>query len=63
MLGSLMDSTKDITTRCILANAAFANYNKVWRKKNNISIEKKLVLYEALVISVINYNSSSWAAP
>ena len=63
MLGSLMDSTEDITNRCNLANIAFANFNKVWCKKNNISLEKKLILYEALVISVIIYNSSSWAAP
>ena len=63
MLGSLMSSTEDIANRCNLANIAFTNYNKVWCKKSNITLEKKLVVYEALVISVIMYNSSSWAAP
>ena len=62
LLGSLMCSTKDIIRRCTLGNAAFSSFKKVWLN-SKITLEKKLRVYEAQVVSVLMYNSSCWAAP
>ena len=62
VLGSLIDSSKDIENRIILANIAFAKFKKLWMD-SNILLERKLNIYEAQVISILLYNSSSWAAP
>jgi hypothetical protein len=63
LLGSLLCSTKDILNRIQLGNVAFANFKKVWLERDNISLDRKLLIYEAQVTSVIMYNSCSWAAP
>ena len=60
-LGSMLCSKEDITRRISLGYAAFNKYNKAWN--NKIPLEKRLLLYEALVVSVMMYNSSCWAAP
>ena len=62
LLGSLMCCTKDIFHRCILGNAAFQSFKKVWMS-SKIPLHKKLKVYEAQVVSVIMYNASCWAAP
>ena len=62
LLGSLMCCTKDIFHRTILGNAAFQSFKKVWLS-SKIPLEKKLMVYEAQVVSVIMYNASCWAAP
>ena len=62
LLGSLMCSTEDIKRRCNLGNVAFSSFKKVWMN-SKITLEKKLKIYEAQVVSVIMYNSSCWAAP
>ena len=62
LLGSLMCSSKDIVRRCILGNVAFNSFKKVWLN-SRITLQKKLKVYEAQVVSVIMYNSSCWAAP
>ncbi|KAL5247145.1 hypothetical protein ACHWQZ_G019116 [Mnemiopsis leidyi] len=62
LLGSLMCCTKDIFHRCILGNAAFQSFKKVWMR-SKIPLDKKLKVYEAQVVSVIMYNASCWAAP
>ena len=62
LLGSLMCSTKDIIHRCALGNIAFQTFQKVWLN-SKITLNKKLKVYEAQVVSVIMYNSSCWAAP
>ena len=62
LLGSLMCSTKDIIRRCTLGNIAFNNFKKVWMN-SKITLDKKLKVYEAQVVSVIMYNSSCWATP
>ena len=61
LLGSLMCSTKDIIHRCALGNIAFQTFQKVWLN-SKITLNKKLKVYEAQVVSVIMYNSSCWAA-
>ena len=52
---------EDITRRISLGYAAFNKYKKAWNNKT--PLEKRLLLYEALVVSVMMYNSSCWAAP
>ena len=60
-LGSMLCSKEDISRRICLGYAAFNRYKKAWNQK--IPLDKKLLLYEALVVSVLMYNSSCWAAP
>ena len=63
LLGSYMCSTFDITQKCILGNVAFNNYKQVWLKGRIIHLRTLIEVYEAMVISVMLYNCSSWAAP
>lgn len=62
-LGSLLCSTADIMHRISLAWAAFQTYSKLWLRGTKIPLERKLVVYEAQVLSVLLYNCSSWSAP
>ena len=62
LLGSLMCSVKDVGNRCMLGNIAFQSFKKVWMN-SRITLEKKIKVYEAQVVSIIMYNSSCWAAP
>ena len=62
-LGSLVCSEKDIKHRCILGNVAFRKFENIWLKKTKISLSRKLMIYEAQVVSIIMYNCNSWAAP
>ena len=63
LLGSLLCSTKDILHRIQLGNVAFANFRKIWLQGRKISLKRKLLIYEAQVVSVLMYGSCSWAAP
>ena len=63
LLGSHMCSSYDIEQRCIKGNIAFNSFKTVWLQGRRISITRLIQIYEALVVSVIMYNSSSWAAP
>ena len=63
LLGSLLCSTKDILHRIQLGNVALANFRKIWLQGRKISLKRKLLIYEAQVISVLMYGSCSWAAP
>ena len=47
--------------RISLGYAAFHKYQKAWT--NKIPLQKRLLLYEALVVSVFMYNFSCWTAP
>ena len=62
-LGSLLCSTADIDRRIILANSAFQTFHRVWLQGTKIPLNRKLQVYEAQVLSVLLYNSSSWSAP
>ena len=62
VLGSILCSVEDIKKKCILGNAAYANFKKLWSRKE-ISINRKLNIYEAQVVSIMLYNCKSWAAP
>jgi len=62
-LGSLLCSTADIKHRIILANSAFQTYSKVWLQSGSkLPLERKLLVYEAQVISVLLYNCGCWSA-
>ena len=63
LLGSLLCSNKDIIHMINLANVAFSSFKKVWIQGSKVSLERKLQIYEAQMISVLLYNSSCWAAP
>ena len=57
----MLCSKEDISRRISLGYAAFNKYKKAWN--HGIPLSKRLILYEALVVSVLMYNSSCWAAP
>ena len=63
LLGSLLCSVKDITHRIILGNIAFNNFRNIWMKGKKISLARRLRVYDAQVVSILLYNSGSWAAP
>ena len=62
LLGSYMCSSYDIQQKCILGNLAFSNFNDVWLQGKRISLPRLINVYEAMVVSVMMYNCSSWAA-
>ena len=62
-LGSLLCSTADIGRRINLANAAFSTFRRLWLCGKQISLKRKLLVYDAQVVSVLLYNCSSWSAP
>ena len=53
---------KDIKNRIFLGNVAFSKFQKVWMK-SKISVQRKIKIYEAQVVSILLYNCNSWAAP
>lgn len=59
-LGSLLCTEKDVTRRIMLANVAFNKFGKIWLTGKKISLQRKLRLYDAQVVSVLLYNSNSW---
>ena len=63
LLGSLLCTVKDIERRIILGYAAFSTFNNIWQRSKNISLSRRLKVYEAQVISVFLYNCGCWAAP
>jgi len=59
ILGSLLCSESDIAARCIAGNNAFYKFTKIWSQQN-ISVTRKIAVYEAQIVSIIMYNCSSW---
>ena len=59
-LGSLLDSRQDISRRKTLATAAFHNMYKIWIRRNKLSEEKLLKLYNTLVLPILLYNCGTW---
>ena len=63
LLGSLLDTEKDVNNRIILGNIAFNKFKNVWLKRNIISVKRRIQdVYNAQVLSILLYNCSSWAA-
>jgi hypothetical protein len=63
LLGSYMCSLVDIEKKCILGNIAFNKFKAVWLQGKRIELRRLIQVYEAMVVSVMLYNSSSWSAP
>ena len=66
LLGTKLGSEEDIQNRINKANTAFWSFDKLWcqgPKRSQISEERKIQLYNSLVVSVLLYNCSCWAAP
>ena len=59
-LGSMLGDQEDILRRKTLATAAMNKMDKVWVRNRNISIKKRLKLYNVLVKPILMYNSSTW---
>ena len=57
-LGSCLGDIEDIARRKQLASMAFTKMNEVWLDKKVVSMDKKVQLLDALVMSVFLYNSS-----
>ena len=62
-LGSLLCSTKDIMHRCVLGNLSFRSFWSMWMRGPGIPLQKRLQVYNAMCVSTMLYNCSSWAAP
>ena len=62
LLGSLLESRDDVMRRIMLGDVAFQKFMKVW-SQSQIPLQKKLKVYEAQVVSILMYNSSSWGMP
>ena len=58
-----MCSSYDIERRCISGNIAFNDYKNIWLNGKNICVTRLIQVYEAMVVSVIMYNCSSWSVP
>ena len=61
--GGLVRAWGDIMHSIVLSHSAFQTYSKFWLQGPKIPLKKKLIVYEAQVISVLLYNCSSWSAP
>ena len=60
-LGSMLCSTTDVTARCIQGNVAFHSLRKLWSRRTKIPLKTRLRLYNAYCVSIMLYNSNSWA--
>ena len=58
-----MCSVKDIKNRIFLGHIAFSKFDKIWLTGSKISVDRKIRIYEAQVVSILLYNCNSWAAP
>ena len=59
-LGSLLGDGEDVARRKQLANVAFYQMKSPWLRRNHISEELRLRLYNAFVIPVLLYNMGTW---
>ena len=59
-LGSLLDCKEDVKRRKNLASAAFNNMYAIFVRRKNISKERLIHLYNAVVLPILIYNSGTW---
>ena len=62
-LGSILCSKVDIIHRCNLGNAAFHSLWVMWMKRPLLTLDRRLLIYHAVILPILLYNSDSWAAP
>jgi hypothetical protein len=61
-LGTLLGDPEDLARRKQLAASSFQNLSQIWTgKRNKISTEKKLQLYNTYITPILTYNSCTWA--
>jgi hypothetical protein len=61
-LGTLLGDSEEMTRRKQLAAASFKNLTRLWTgKRNKLSLERKLRLYDAYITPVLTYNACTWA--
>ena len=63
LLGSLLCTLADLRNRLRLGTVAFRAFWKMWVRRRLLSLKLRIRLYDALVVSVMLYNCSSWAIP
>ena len=59
-LGSLLGDKEDIKNRKRLTNIVFTKLECIWLSRRNISIQRRVKLYNMLVKSILLYNCSTW---
>ena len=59
----MLCSSKDIMHLCVLGNLSFRSFWSIWLRGPKIPLQKWLQVYQALCVSTMLYNCSSWAAP
>ena len=62
-LGSLLCSSADVFHRCSLGTAAFHSLWAMWLRHPLITLQRRLRIYNAVVVSIMLYNCGSWAVP
>lgn len=60
-LGTLLGDKEEMRRRKQLASVAFHKLKLLWSRKNKVSVTRRLRLYNAYVMPVLTYNSSTWA--
>ena len=59
-VGSLIGDTEDIMRRKQLAIASLNSLFKIWIRKDHISENRRLKLYQSLVKPILTYNCGTW---
>ena len=59
----LLCSTKDVQARCTLGNVAFQSFWMMWMRVPNIPWDKRMLMYNAMVVPRMLYNDSNWTVP
>ncbi|XP_065180181.1 uncharacterized protein LOC135810616 [Sycon ciliatum] len=59
-LGSLLGDAEDVTRRKQLAAIAFKSLCQLWKRRDQVSLEVRVRLYNCFVLPVLLYNCSTW---
>ena len=62
-LGSLMGAEEDVARRKQLATVAYNKLRPLWKRRDKVHEALRIRLYNAFIIPVLTYNSSTWAVP
>ena len=60
-LGSLLGDEEDLARRKALASEAYRSMYTLFLRRNHVSLEKRIRVYNAFVLPVLLYNSGTWA--
>ena len=62
-LGSYLSSSTDVLHHCNLGTTAFHPLWAMWLRQSLITLQRRLQLYHAVVVSIMLYYCGSWAVP